>query len=95
MNLMEGRDMPVDLQSEPMPDPRDDGICQRTLCDILCVSERTGSILARQGKLSRFENGIPGCGRKKYSRRLVERELQRRWERAVREQDEMMAHVDA
>lgn len=75
--------MGVDEAHEPIPDPRSDGICQKSVCGVLGISERTGSLLAKVGKLRRFEHGIPGCGRRKYSRRLVERELRRRWERAV------------
>ena len=59
--------MGVDEANEPNPDPKLDGICQKSLCEILGVSERTGSLLARAGKLRRFEHGIPGCGHRKYS----------------------------
>jgi hypothetical protein len=88
-------DMEADRPRESVPDPRVDRICQRTLCELLGFSERTGSLLAKAGKLRRFEHGITGFGRRKYSRRLVARELRRRWERAVRVQDELMAEVDA
>lgn len=83
--------MGAEVTPEAMPDPRRDRICQRTLCGILGFSERTGSLQARAGELRRFEHGIPGCGRRKYSRALVERELQMRWDRAVRTQDELIA----
>ncbi len=86
--------MGVDEAHEPIPDPRSDGICQKSLSEMFGYSERTASLLAKAGKLRRFEHGIPGCGRRKYSRRLVERELQRRWERAISAQDKLMAEVD-
>lgn len=83
--------MGADVTPEAMPDPRKDRICQRSLCGLFGFSERTGSLLAKSGKLRRFEHGIPGSGRRKYSRALVERELQMRWSRAVKTQDELMA----
>lgn len=59
--------MAPEVMPEAMPDPSKYRICQRTLCGILGFSERTGSLQAKAGKLSRFEHGIPGCGRRKYS----------------------------
>ncbi len=84
-----------DGRIEARSDPRSDGIFQRSVCAVFGVSERTGSLWARQGKLRRFEHGIPGCGRRKYSRTLVERELQRRWENAVQAQEASLAEVNA
>jgi hypothetical protein len=70
------------------PAPSKDWICQRELARLLGISERTASIRAQQGKLDRYRHGVPGMGRKAYSRELVQRDLQRRWEEAIRNQEE-------
>lgn len=76
------------------PDPGADWIYQSTVASALGISQRTASLWAREGRLRKFEHGVPACGRRKYSRRLVERELQMRWDRAVRTQDELLAGVN-
>jgi hypothetical protein len=78
----------------PTPIPRKDWICQRQLADILGISEHTASVRAKAGKLRRFEHGIPDCGRRIYSRTLVQRELEERWETAVRNQDAALGLVN-
>lgn len=75
---------------ERVPDPASDWIGQRGLAALLGVSERTESLWARAGKLRCYEHGMPNCARRRYSRQLVERERQRRWESAVRSQDERL-----
>ena len=74
------------MATEPVPGPSDDWITQREVANFLGVSPDTASIWAAAGKLRAFEHGFP-CARRRYSRRLVERELQHRWDEAVRRQD--------
>ncbi len=69
------------------PDCAKDWIGRARVARILGVSERTAQTLERNGKLRCFEHGFP-CGRRKYSRTLVERQLRRRWEEAIRRQDQ-------
>ena len=59
------------------------------------MSERTASLQAKAGQLRRYEHGIPTCGRRKYSRRLVELELERRWQIALEAQDALMGGGEA
>lgn len=73
------------------PQPGTDWIYQRTLALTLGISQKTASVWAADGRLRKFEHGVPACGRRKYSKRLVQRELQRRWERATRAQDDLIA----
>ena len=73
-----------------VPPPNGDWICQRDLAELLGVSERTASIWAKAGRLRRFEHGFEDCGRRKYSRTLIETELRRRWDEAVRRQEELL-----
>src|SRR3954447_24396744 len=73
-----------------VPDPASDWISQRGLAALLGVSERTASLWARAGRLRCYEHGVENCARRPYSRQLVERERQRRWEAAVRSQDERL-----
>ena len=68
------------------PLPREDWICQAELAEMLGVSERTASIWARAGKLQQYEHGCQPCGRRKYSRKLVERKLALGWAAAVERQ---------
>ena len=73
-----------------VPDPVSDWISQRGLAARLRISERTASLWARAGKLRCYEHGVENNARRPYSRELVERELQRRWDTAVRSQDERL-----
>ena len=73
-----------------VPDPAGDWISQRGLAALLGVSERTASLWARAGRLKCYEHGVPNSARRRYSRQLVERERQRRWDTAVRSQDERL-----
>ncbi len=59
------------------------------------ISERTASVRAAAGQLKRFEHGFPGCGNRKYSRTLVEREMQHRWAKAIKRQDNSLALADS
>ena len=72
-----------------IPPPNGDWICQRDLAVLLGVSERTASIWAKAGRLRRFEHRFEDCGRRKYSRTLIDTE-RRRWEEAVRRQEELL-----
>lgn len=75
-----------------VPVPTSDWIPQSELARMLGVSARTASLWAKADRLRRFEHGVPGCGgRRRYSRRLVERELERRWDAAVEAQDAILA----
>ncbi len=82
-------------RSGPVPEPGRDWITQRSLAAALGVSQRTASLWSGAGKLRRYEHGMPDCGRRKYSRALVERELRRRWEIALDAQDALMGGGEA
>jgi hypothetical protein len=81
--------------SQVPPDPKSDWCCQKLLAKALGISPQRASLKARAGELRRFEHGFPCSGRRKYSRALVERELRRRWERAVQAQDLLMGSGEA
>jgi hypothetical protein len=68
------------------PAPPRDWITQKALARILGISQRAASVWARGGRLTRFEHGMPGCGRRRHSRALVEMELDRRWQVAIARQ---------
>jgi len=70
------------------PDPAADWIDQRELAGMLGVSEKTACCWAKEDRLAMFEHGFPQCGRRKYSRTLIRREIQHRWQQAIRRQDE-------
>jgi hypothetical protein len=78
----------------PIPPPQEDWVTQREMAKMLGVSDRTASLWAAAGRLRRFEHGFPECGRKKYSRALVEAELQQCWDRAVHRHDELAQSED-
>ncbi|QDU76865.1 Helix-turn-helix domain protein [Bremerella volcania] len=69
------------------PSPTTDWITQRELAELLGISERTASLWAKGGKLEPFKHGVKTCGRRKYSKSLVQRELNNRWDEAVARQD--------
>lgn len=77
------------------PVPQDDWINQHALAELLSVCPRTVGNWDAAGKLAQFEHGFPSCGRRRFSRRLVERALQRRWAEAIRRQDAMLGHAEA
>jgi len=84
--------MGVKLKTRDRPLPSEDWVSQCEIARMLGVSQQTASTWAKAGRLRRFEHGVPGCGRRrKYSRRLVERELERRWDAAVEAQDATLA----
>jgi hypothetical protein len=84
--------MGVKMKTVDRPLPSEDWIPQCEVASMLAISPQTASSLAKMGRLQRFEHGVPGCGRRrKYSRRLVERELERRWDAAVEAQDAILA----
>lgn len=68
---------------EAAPEPTSDWITQRELADFLGVCVRTASLWAKAGRLQRFEHGVIAGGRRKYSKSLIQRELQGRWDEAV------------
>jgi hypothetical protein len=78
---------PVDTQTR-FPDPASDWTDQKGLAELLSISEKTACCWAKEGRLAEFEHGFPHCGRRKYSRTLVRREIQHRWQQAIRRQDE-------
>jgi len=57
---------------------------------MLGVSSRTASLWASAGKLRHYEHGFPNCGRRKYSKALVELEMQTQWDRAVDRQRSLL-----
>ncbi len=83
--------MPKDDHNHPTLPRRElsaDWINQRELAELLGTSPKTASVRAGQGSLRMFEHGLPACGRRKYSRSLVERAVRLGWEAAIRRQDE-------
>jgi hypothetical protein len=72
------------------PIPQADWICQQDLAELLYISSRTAANWAAAGELAQFEHGFPSCGRRRYSRLLVERALQRRWQEAIQRQDKLL-----
>jgi len=68
-----------------------DWIMQRELSEILGISQQTASEWAKVGRLRRFEHGIETAGRRRYSRLLVQREIENRLDAAKRHQDELLA----
>jgi hypothetical protein len=72
------------------PDPNSDWCCQKLVAKALGISQQAASAKARSGELRHFEHGNRGCGRRKYSKALIERELRRRWEKAIEVQDRLM-----
>lgn len=74
--------------SKSLPPPSTDWLTQRQLAELLGISERTASVWASTGRLAVYEHGVPAGGRRQYSRALVERELQRRWDAATEKQDQ-------
>ena len=83
--------MPSDDQSQPFVSrngPATDWLNQRELAELLGISTKTASLHARRGKLRVYQHGVHGCGRKKYSRALVERVQSLGWQAAIRLQDE-------
>ena len=77
-----------------MPPPSSDWICQRDLAKLFGIVERTATIWAKAGRLRQYEHGIDNCGRRKYSRTLVDNDMQRQWGRAVRRQAELLDKVE-
>lgn len=71
------------MAGESAPSPTTDWLTQSELAELLGISERTASVWACAGKLRIYEHGVRGCGRRKYSRALVQRELDQRWSEAV------------
>ena len=63
------------------PQPQD-WITQRELAGILRVSEKTASVWAKAGRLRVFEHGFEMCGRRRYSRTLVETAIHQCWSAA-------------
>ena len=82
------------MSDTPLPIPSADWIYQRDLAQILGFSEHTASVWAVDGRLRRFEHGVPNCGRRKYSLALVQRELSRHWEAAINYQDAAQGKAD-
>jgi predicted site-specific integrase-resolvase len=66
------------------PLPICDWLNQRELAQLLGVTERTASVWARRGHFRIYEHGVRGCGRRKYSRALLQHEIDQRWAEAVR-----------
>jgi hypothetical protein len=87
--------MPPHPSSQAPPDPRADWCFQKNVSEALGISPQAASAKARAGELRHFEHGVRGCGRRKYSRALIQRELRRRWELAVQVQDQLMGSGEA
>ncbi len=80
--------------AESPPNPQDDWISQQRLARMLSVSQRTASTWAKQGKLRQYEHGVPTCGHRKYSRSLVDRQLQKKWAQAILRQDAAVGEIE-
>ena len=65
------------------PLPADDWVEQQQLAEIFGVTPKTVSLWAGDGKLRRYEHGMPNCGRRKYSRSLVLRDIELHWREAL------------
>lgn len=70
------------------PDPATDWITVSEVARILGVSAKTARQRAHAGELDHFQHGVGGCGQRKFSRMLVERIIESRWQEAVRRQDQ-------
>jgi hypothetical protein len=66
-----------------LPSPANDWIDQSQVGGIFGVTAKTASLWAKAGRLSRYEHGMPNCGRRKYSRQLVMQDLKNHWSDAV------------
>ena len=55
--------------------PAKDWITQRAIAEILGVSQRTASVWASNGRFRHYEHGCENCGRRKYSRLLIDRHV--------------------
>jgi hypothetical protein len=94
MKLDDRTTMPPHSSPAP-PDPKSDWCCQKFLAKALGISPQRASAKARAGELRHFEHGVTASGRKKYSKALIERELRRRWEMAIKAQDQLMKSSEA
>ena len=45
---------------------------------------------SKAGRLQQYEHRFDNCGRRKYSRSLIEKELRLRWGQAVQRQEELL-----
>ena len=70
-------------ESAHIPLPAKDWIEQREVGEIFGVTPKTASTWATAGKLRRYEHGMSHCGRRKYSRALVTRDIEMHWREAV------------
>lgn len=84
----QNRESPTAEPQDGYPDPTTDWIDQRELADLFGICEKTACCWAKEGRLVEFEHGFPQCGRRKYSRTLIRRKLQRCWDRATQGQDD-------
>ena len=95
MKLDDRTAMPPHPSAPTPPDPRTDWCFQRDLAEALGISAQVASTKARAGELRHFEHGVPACGKRKYSKALIERELRHRWEHALKVQDQLMGSDEA
>jgi len=77
--------------STPTPPGPSDWIEQKTVAQLLGISPQSASDRAHRGELRQFEHGVASVGRRKYSRTLVEREIESRWREAIQRQDELLS----
>ena len=74
-------------KTDEAPAPGADWITQRELAEQLGISQKTASQLASKGALCVYEHGVAACGGRRYSRALIQRDVQNRWEEAIAKQD--------
>ena len=67
-----------------------DWLTQKALAALLGISPQTASSWAKSQRLRRFEHGIESAGRRRYSRLLVEREVEQCLDAAKKRQDELL-----
>jgi hypothetical protein len=73
----------------------DDWITQKELAEFFGFSQQTASIMADQGELEAYEHKVPMAGRRKYSRALIARALERCYRKAYERQDQLREEAGA
>ena len=84
----------MSIQGEQPPDTHDDRIHRRKLAALLGIVPQAASAWAHAGRLRRYEHGVVNCGRRRYSRALVQRELLRCCRQSLSERDDVIARLD-
>ncbi len=83
------------IPTESLPTSSDDWITQAEIARMFRTTPQTACKWAKEGRLRRYEHGIGAAGRRKYSRRLVQREYERCYQKAFDCQDELVEETEA